>query len=82
MTDAAIEADKVTSLPGFDGTLPSTHYSGYLPTGVKTGSAGMLHYWVIESENNPKTDPVVLWYNGGTWNGVVNFAVLIQAHLP
>ena len=24
----AIEADKVTSLPGFNGPLPSTHYSG------------------------------------------------------
>ena len=24
----AVEADKVTSLPGFKGPLPSTHYSG------------------------------------------------------
>ena len=37
----------------------------YIPTGNATGSKGFLHYWVIESENDPTTDPVVLWYNGG-----------------
>jgi carboxypeptidase C (cathepsin A) len=62
---AAISSDRVTSLPGYDGDLPSTHYSGYIPTGVKTGLAGYLHYWFIESENDPSTDPVVLWLNGG-----------------
>lgn len=25
----------------------------------------MLHYWFVESEGNPTTDPVVLWLNGG-----------------
>lgn len=61
----AIEADKITSLPGFVGPLPSTHYSGYIPVGKLSGTDGHLHYWLIESENNPSTDPIVLWLNGG-----------------
>jgi len=62
---AAIEADKVTTLPGFSGDLPSVHYSGLLPTGKLSGVAGHLHYWFIESTNKPESDPVVLWLNGG-----------------
>lgn len=61
----AIDADKVTSLPGFDGTLPSTHYSGLIPVGTLSGVPGHLHYWFIESESDPANDPVVLWLNGG-----------------
>lgn len=29
---------QVTSLPGFAGALPSTHYSGYLPVGKLSGT--------------------------------------------
>ena len=58
-------ADEVVSLPGWHGPLPSRHFSGLLPTGNSTGSPGKLHYWLIESEGNPKTDPIVLWLNGG-----------------
>eukprot|EP01048_Picozoa_sp_COSAG05_P026640 COSAG05_NODE_7378_length_820_cov_0.854369_1_plen_176_part_01 len=57
--------DEVQSLPGWDRPLKSKHYSGYLPVGNLTGVAGMLHYWLIESENSPSTSPVVLWLNGG-----------------
>lgn len=62
---AAPEADRVTKLPGYDGDLKSTHYSGYIPVGELSGTAGQLHYWFIESESNPSEDPVVLWLNGG-----------------
>lgn len=62
---AAIDSHKVTSLPGFDGQLPSTHYSGYLPTGTISQVPGQLHYWFIESTNDAANDPVVLWLNGG-----------------
>lgn len=60
----AIPGDRVTSLPGF-GTPPTAHYSGYLPVGKYSGVGGMLHYWLQLSENDPATDPVVLWLNGG-----------------
>eukprot|EP00937_MAST-01D_sp_MAST-1D-sp2_P001838 g1838.t1 len=53
---------EVTSLPGWNGTLPSRHYSGLVPIG-KTGRS--LHYYLQLSEDKPATDPVVLWLNGG-----------------
>lgn len=65
LVSAAIEADKITKLPGFQGDLPSVHYSGYLPVGQISGTKGHLHYWLIESENDPSSDPIVLWLNGG-----------------
>jgi serine carboxypeptidase-like clade 1 len=65
IVNGAIESHKFTTVPGFVGTLPSVHYSGYIPTGTISKSAGQLHYWFIESTSNPSTDPVVLWLNGG-----------------
>jgi hypothetical protein len=63
---AAIPSDRVASLPGWPGELPSKHYSGLIPVGNKTGSPGHLHYWLIESERSTQaTDPLVVWYNGG-----------------
>jgi hypothetical protein len=62
---AAKDADRVTSLPGWAGELPSTHYSGYISTGKISESPGQLHYWFIESTSKPSEDPVVLWLNGG-----------------
>ena len=56
----AITADEITSLPGWSGALPSKQYSGYLSFGSKH-----LHYWFVESQSNPATDPVVAWFNGG-----------------
>lgn len=58
---AAYAPDEITSLPGWNGPLPTRQYSGYL--NITGGSH--LHYWFVESESNPSTDPVVLWFNGG-----------------
>ena len=59
---AAINGDRVTSLPGWQGELPSNHFSGLIPVGNKTGTPGHLHYWLIESERSTQsTDPLVLW---------------------
>lgn len=60
-------ADKVDSLPGWAGPLPSAQYSGYLDVPLKTGGEKNIHihYWLSESENDPSTDPVVFWMNGG-----------------
>ena len=64
--NGAVESDIIEKLPGYKGDLPSTHYSGYLPVGELSGIKGHLHYWLIESENDPANDPVVLWLNGMT----------------
>jgi len=53
--------DKITSLPGFEGDLPSRQFSGYL----SASESKNLHYWFVESENDPANDPVILWLNGG-----------------
>lgn len=59
---AAVEADRVTSLPNmavFD-TYPV--YSGYvdLPNTTKR-----IHYMFVESQSVPSTDPLIIWFNGG-----------------
>ncbi|XP_006641521.2 lysosomal protective protein-like [Lepisosteus oculatus] len=53
--------DLVTSLPGLSETPNFKHYSGYL----QAGSGNYFHYWFVESQNNPSTDPLILWLNGG-----------------
>lgn len=58
-TDAAL-LDKVSSLPGF-ASLNSNVFSGYLA--AATGK--YIHYIYVESENDPSTDPVTFWTNGG-----------------
>lgn len=63
MALAAVPSDRITSLPGFTGTLPSPQYSGYFMINPQTGKR--LHYWLVLSENKPSTDPVVFWFNGG-----------------
>jgi len=58
---AAPAEDEVTSLPSLNTTISWKHYSGYLhPSGQK-----YLHYWLVESQNDPTNDPLVLWLNGG-----------------
>ncbi|PAV68982.1 hypothetical protein WR25_13899 isoform B [Diploscapter pachys] len=56
------ESDLVNSLPGAP-SLPFKQYSGYYAVGDTKNH--MLHYWFIESANNPATDPVLLWLTGG-----------------
>ena len=60
---SAYTPDLVTSLPGYDGTLTYSQYSGYL-NGSDDGNI-QLHYWFVTSQNDPDTDPLVLWLNGG-----------------
>ncbi|CAI5456294.1 unnamed protein product [Caenorhabditis angaria] len=55
------QADRVWNLPGVTYGLNFKQYSGYL-NGV-TGN--YLHYWFVESQGNPSTDPLVLWLTGG-----------------
>lgn len=54
-------ADKVTNLPGLQFDPTFSQFSGYL----QVSPTRRIHYWFIESMNNPSEDPVVFWTNGG-----------------
>jgi len=51
------QADKVNTLPGLTFPVFFNHYSGYL----QGKDSDYLHYWLIESQGNPATDPLILW---------------------
>lgn len=54
--------DKFTSLPNFNESMITTNsYSGYLDV----SATKKLHYMFLESQNDPATDPVIMWFNGG-----------------
>ena len=48
---------EVKSLPGWDGPLPSAHYSGFVPV---DGGAKRLHYYLQEADTAPADKPLVL----------------------
>ena len=60
---------EVTSLPGYAPELPSRQFTGYLDAGTPPSGVGTIyfHYWLVESERDPTTDPVLIWYNGGAF---------------
>ena len=55
-------ADQVTNLPGAENlNINFNQFSGYL----KVNSTKNMHYWLVESMNDPVNDPVAFWTNGG-----------------
>ncbi|XP_058068694.1 serine carboxypeptidase-like 18 [Magnolia sinica] len=62
---------RINSLPGFPGPLPFYLETGYV--GVGKLDEDQLFYYFVESENNPKEDPLMLWLSGGpgcsAWSG-------------
>jgi len=59
---AAINADQITNLPGY-GTPPTRQWSGLIA--ADDAQSVFLHYWYVESANNPTSAPLLLWLNGG-----------------
>ena len=54
--------EKISNLPG-QPQVSFDQYSGYIVLNNKTNKS--LFYWFQESQNNPSTDPIALWTNGG-----------------
>eukprot|EP00253_Pinus_taeda_P005622 PITA_05622 len=77
-TEAAPANARITSVPGYSGTLPSDHYGGYVKIDETSGK--YLYYYFITSERNATTDPVVLWLNGGP--GGSSFDGFVYEHGP
>jgi len=65
---AAVDADLVTQIPGFNKTSFKV-YSGYLnvpgPFKLNSYDSLSIHYQFHLSQNNPKSDPVATWHQGG-----------------
>ncbi|KAL8137162.1 hypothetical protein V2J09_003163 [Rumex salicifolius] len=76
--ESAPQSALITQLPGFTGTFPSKHYSGYVTLDESHGKK--LFYYFVESERNPSSDPVVLWLNGGP--GCSSFDGFVYEHGP
>ncbi len=61
------DAAAAHSFASSPGPLPTKQYSGLIDVGPAPSGVGnaLMHFWFMESEGNPKTDPVLMWYNGG-----------------
>eukprot|EP01031_Cornospumella_fuschlensis_P045613 gene45613-55824_t len=69
-------ADQITNLPGAENLqITFKQFSGYLDIpGTSAGDKKHMHYWFVESMNNPATDPLAFWTNGGPGcSGLIGF---------
>lgn len=60
-------ADQIHNLPGAEGlNVTFNQFSGYLSIDGASPGSKKMHYWLVESMNDPENDPISFWTNGGT----------------
>lgn len=59
----AASADEVTHLPNLYPQPSFKHYSGFIPVedANTANNTRNMHYWFVESQGSPASDPVMLW---------------------
>ncbi|XP_014512915.1 serine carboxypeptidase-like 26 [Vigna radiata var. radiata] len=55
--------DRIIKLPGQPENVLFSQYSGYVTVNEEAGRA--LFYWLVETEEDSTSKPLVLWFNGG-----------------
>ncbi|KAK5979024.1 Serine carboxypeptidase [Trichostrongylus colubriformis] len=58
---ALCQAQEIKQLPEVSFELNFKHYSGFF----QVSDTHLLHYWFVESQNDPTNDPLIFWFNGG-----------------
>ncbi|CAJ0585571.1 unnamed protein product, partial [Mesorhabditis spiculigera] len=74
LASAIGEDDLVQNLPGLQFPVNFKTYSGYL--NANQNGTWKMHYTLTESRNNPASDPLLIWFNGGP--GCSSFAGLFE----
>ena len=54
---------QIHSLPGLAEMPSFKNWAGYITVNETLGKE--YYYWFVESQNDPSTDPVLLWMQGG-----------------
>ena len=69
--------ERVTSLPNYP-DFDFGMWSGYIKN--LNGTTKNIHYLLAESQGDPSTDPLVVWYSGGP--GCSSMLAFAQEHGP
>jgi len=62
---------EITNLPDLNVNLAFKQYSGYMD--LNDGHGTEIFFWFVESQDNPETDPLALWMNGGPGSSSVAY---------